>query len=70
MSLPYPYGILLVRSIYIVCSVWDMRVVALIFVVFGEIKFILKMNRGLLWSEDLVLSTSVVCSYTEKWHSW
>ena len=43
-----------------------MRVVALIFVVFGEIKFILKMNRGLLWSEDLVLSTSVVCPYTEK----
>lgn len=70
MSLPYPYGILLVRSIYIVCSVWDMRFVALIFVVFGEIKFILKMNRGLLWSEDLVLSTSVVCSYTEKWQSW
>ena len=70
MSLPYPYGILLVRSIYIVCSVWDMRVVALIFVVFGEIKFILKMNRGLLWSEDFVLSTSVVCSYTEKWQSW
>lgn len=66
MSLPNPYGILLVRSIYVVCSVCDMRVVALIFVVFGEIKFIVKMNRGLLWSEDLVLSTSVVCSYTEK----
>lgn len=41
---------------------WDMRVVAVDLLVFGENGFTAKMSQGIVWSECLLLGTSVVAS--------
>ena len=47
-------------------GVWYMRVVAVVLVALSENGFIVKKNRGIVWSGVLLLGISVVGSYTEK----
>ena len=43
-----------------------MRVVVEVLVALSENRFIVKKNRGIVWSGGLLLGISVVGSYTEK----
>ena len=44
---------------------WDMRIVDVILVLLCENRLIFKTFASILWSEALLLGTSVVGSYTE-----
>lgn len=45
---------------------WDMRIVDVILVLLCENRLIFKTFGSILWSEALLLGTSVVGSYTEN----
>ena len=66
VSLPYPSSEWYITCLVsVVCGAWGLLLWFL--VAFSENGFIVKTNRGIVWSEGLLLGTSVVGSYTGKW---
>lgn len=45
------------------------KVFPVVLEVFGDRGFIIKTKNGIVWSEGLLLDTSVVGSYTKRWQS-
>lgn len=48
------------------CGMWSMRIVPIDLVVLGGNGLIVKTSRDIVWSESLLLGTSVMGSSTEK----